>query len=197
MADAVRIECPCCGHALAVPDAVPEKGLFACAHCGMVIRNCEGSRAFRWAHVDPYVRRNGANRANLWGGLAGSLAWLPVLALVMLLTGKFKVEILLALAGPYLALLAVLRARRARTPAFVWSMELWAGLGAYLLYLHVLGLLMPDQMKVIYSGSGVLSGPGMVVSLGGTWLAVGLLGRAWYVRRAARLPQVAGTPPAV
>lgn len=195
MADAVRIECPCCGHALAVPAAVPEKGLFACAHCGMIIRNCEGSRAFRWAHVDPYVRRNGASRANMWGGLIGALAWLPVLVLVLLLTGKFDVRIVAALGVPYLALLAVLRARRARLPGIVWSMELWAGLGAYLLYLHVLGLLMPNQMKLVYTGSGALSGAGMLVGLGGTWLAVGLTGRTWYLRRAARLPQVAGTPP--
>jgi hypothetical protein len=74
-------------------------------------------------------------------------------------------------------------------------MELWAGLGAYLLYLHVLGLLMPNQMKLVYTGSGALSGAGMLVGLGGTWLAVGLAGRTWYLRRAARLPQVAGTPP--
>jgi hypothetical protein len=192
-----RIECPCCGHALAVPPEVRENALFACAHCGMVIRNCDGSRAFRWAHVDPHVRKHGASRANLWGGLLGALAWLPVLALVMLLTGRFDIRVLLALAGPYLALLAVLRGRRARTPAIVWSMELWAGLGAYLLYLHVLGLLMPNQMKLVYSGDMALSGPAMVVGLGGTWLAVGLLGRAWYRRRAARLPQATGTPPTV
>jgi hypothetical protein len=197
MDEPARIECPCCGHALAVPPDVREKALFACAHCGMVIRNCEGSRAFRWAHVDPYVRKNGTSRANLWGGLLGALAWLPVLALVMLLTGRFDVRILLALAGPYLALLAVLRARRPRLPAIVWSMELWAGLGAYLLYLHLLGLLMPDRMKVVYTGSAALSGPAMVLGLGGTWLAVGLAGRAWYRRRAARLPQATGTPPTV
>jgi len=197
MAEPVPIECPCCGHVLALPDTLRENALFACAHCGMVIRNCAGSRAFRWAHLDPYVRRNGASRANLWGGLLGALAWLPVLALVMLLTGRFDVRVLLVLAGPYLALLAVLRARRARTPAIVWCMELWAGLGAYLLYLHVLGLILPDRMKLVYSASGALSGPAMLVGLGGTWLALGILGRTWYRRRAARLPQVAGTPPAV
>jgi hypothetical protein len=195
MDEPARIECPCCGHALAVPPEVREHALFACGHCGMVIRNCEGSRAFRWADVDPYVRRNGASRANLWGGLIGALAWLPVLALVMLLKGGFDVRVLLALAGPYLVLLAVLRGRRARTPAIVWSMELWAGLGAYLLYLHVLGLILPSQMRLVSSGELSLSGPAMLVGLGSTWLAVGLGGRAWYRRRAARLPQAMGTPP--
>src|SRR5262245_8890387 len=88
MADATTLECPCCGHVLAVTPDVGENALAACAHCGMVIRNCTGSRAFRWSMVDPYVRRHGASKANLWGGLLGSLAWIPVLALVMAITGR-------------------------------------------------------------------------------------------------------------
>jgi len=178
---------------------VAENALFACAHCGMIIRNCTGSRAFRWAQVDPYVRRHGASRANLWGGLLGSLAWLPVLALVMAITGRFDILLLSALAVPYLALLAWLRARRARTPALIWSMDLWAGLGAYFVYLGVLHILLPQKMEVLFAVSGTPSGGPValltVMVLGGAWLVLGIIGRTWYRRRAERLPQLSGAPP--
>lgn len=194
MDEPARIECPCCGHALAVPADVRDNALFTCAHCGMIIRNCEGSRAFRWNLVDPYVRRHGASRANLWGGLIGSLAWLPALALAMAVGGTFDVGLLLLLAGPYLVLLAALRLRRPRTPAVVWGMELWAGLGAYILLLAALNLLRPELMTPVFGGSGRLA-PTAALALGALWLLMGVGGRAWYRRRAARLPQATGTPP--
>src|SRR5512134_299830 len=68
-----RVECLGCGHVLDLPPSVVEGGEFACAHCGLLMRNVEAARAFRWADVDPYVRRHGASRANLWGGLGGSV----------------------------------------------------------------------------------------------------------------------------
>jgi hypothetical protein len=198
MAD-TTIECPCCGHALAVSSEVAEDALFACAHCGMIVRNCTGSRAFRWALVDPYVRRYGTSRANLWGGLLGSLAWLPVLALVMAITGRFDILLLCALAVPYLALLAWLKARRARTPALIWSMDLWAGMGAYFLYLGVLHILLPERLEVLFAVSGTPAGGPValltVMVLGGAWLLLGIIGRTWYRRRAEGLPQLSGTPP--
>ena len=198
MADDDTLECPCCGHVLAVPADVKDDALVACAHCGMVIRNCVGSRAFRWALVDPYVRKNGASRANLWGGLLGALAWLPVLAVVMAVLGRFDVALLAALAVPYLALLAWLRARRARTPALVWSMDLWAGLGIYLLYLVLLHVVLPERLEVLFATSGAAGGGvGMLTALvlGVTWLAIGVAGHLWYRRRAAKLPQLSGTAP--
>jgi len=200
MAQATTLECPCCGHVLAVPADVAENALVACAHCGMVIRNCSGSRAFRWSIVDPYVRRHGASRANLWGGLLGSLAWVPVLAIVMAVTGRFDILVLSLLAVPYLALLVWLKARRPRTPALVWSMELWAGLGAYFLYLGVLHVVLPQRLEVLFAVSGTPSGGPValltLMVLGGVWLLLGLVGRGWYRRRAARLAQLSGTPPA-
>lgn len=195
MDEPARIECPCCGHALAVPPEVRENAHFACAHCSLMLRNAPGARAFRWEHVDPYVRRHGVSRANLWGGLLGSLAWLPALALAMALSGRFDVGALLLLAGPYLVLLAVMRKRRARTPAVAWSMELWAGLGAYILLLYAFHLVLPARMAVVFAEGGGSFGPPAALALGATWLLMGLGGRAWYRRRAARLPQASGTPP--
>jgi len=193
MAESPSLECPCCGHVLAVPAEVSDDALCACAHCGMVLRNCTGSRAFRWALVDPYVRRHGVSRANLWGGMLGALVWLPVLAIVMAVTGKFDIALLLALAGPYLILLAFMRKRRAATPALVWTMELWIGFGLYLLYLGLLHALLPQRLEVVFSAGGV--GMLTIFVLGGAWVAFGLCGRAWYRGRAARLPQLLGTPP--
>jgi|GEM_PF-4998608 len=188
------LECPCCGHALAVPSEVRERALCACAHCGFILRNCAGSRAFRWEHVDPYVRRHGASRANLWVGLLGSLLWLPALVVAMLVRGRFSLVAFMALAVPYLLLLVVLRARRARTPALVWAMELWMGLGSYLLYLAALRLVWLQTFGDILGLGGVT--PLAVVVLGTMWLLMGLAGRRWYRWRAARLPQLVGSAPA-
>ena len=61
---AVSVECQCCGHVLTLPTALRERAAFTCGHCGLVMRNVEATRAFRWAHVDPYVRAHGASRAS-------------------------------------------------------------------------------------------------------------------------------------
>jgi hypothetical protein len=188
------LECQGCGHVLAVPADLRDRALCACAHCGLILRNCAGSRAFRWAHVDPYVRRHGASRANLWGGLLGSLAWLPALAVSMALQQGFDLVALVILAVPYLLLLAVLRARRARSPAAVWMMELWAFLGAYLLYLAALGAAWPARFGGVFATGGLA--PHAVGVLGALWLALGLAGRGWYRWRAARLPRLSGMAPA-
>ncbi len=194
MSGTATLECPCCGHALAVPAGLRERALCTCAHCGLILRHGEGSRAFRWSQVDPYVRRHGVSRANLWGAYVGALAWLPALAVAMLIRGRFDLLALVVLALPYLLLLAVLRARRARTPAMVWVMELWAGLGAYLLYLSGLALVWTAALGDILVPGGVA--PLAVAVLGAVWLALGLAGRGWYRWRAARLPQLTGTAPA-
>ena len=199
MADATTLECPCCGHVLAVTPDVADNALVACAHCGMVLRNCVGSRAFRWSMVDPYVRRHGVSRANLWGGLLGSLVWLPVLAIVMAVTGRFDILLLCVLAVPYLLMLGWMKARRARTPPLIWSMELWAALGAYFLYLGLLHVLLPQRLEVLFAVSGTPTGGPValltIMVMGGAWLLFGLGGRAWYRRRALGLPQLSGTPP--
>ena len=193
-AGTATLDCPTCGHALVLPPEVRERALVACAHCGHIVRNCPGSRAFRWASLDPYVRRHGTSRHNLWGGLLGSLAWLPALAVAMAVRDRFSLVALVALTLPYLVLLAVLRFRRARTPPMVWTMELWMALGAYLLYLAALRLFWLQTFGDILGVGGVT--PLAVVVLGSMWLALGLAGRGWYRWRAARLPQLTGSAPA-
>ncbi|HEX5012380.1 MAG TPA: hypothetical protein VFY71_18470 [Planctomycetota bacterium] len=195
MADSATLECPGCGYVLARPPELGDNAWCSCGHCRLILRNDAAARAFRWELVDPYVRRNGASRANLWGGLLGAIAWLPALMICMALAGKFDVLLLVALAAPYLVLLAWLRMRRARTPMLVWMMEVWAGLGAYMLYLAGLHIVLPESSRVVFSFGGV--GPAAPTTLGILWLLVGLIGRAWYRRRAERLPQLYGQPPAV
>jgi len=194
MAESATLECQCCGYVLAVPADLKDKCWCSCGHCRMILRNDAAGRAFRWAYLDPYVRRNGASRANTWGGLLGAMAWLPALAAVMLIMGQFDVLLFSALAVPYLLLMAWMRVRRPRTPALVWMMDLWALLGTYLLYLAGLHIILPEKSRVVFSFGGV--GPAAATTLGAMWLLLGLGGRWWYGRRAARVPTLTGQPPA-
>ena len=129
-----RIDCQSCGRALEVPDGFPEAGDFACGHCGLWLRNVEAARRFRFADVDPYVRRHGASRFNLWGGIIGAALWLPILAGVLAWRGLLDAGFLAAIGLPYLALLAFLFRRRAGAAAVRFGAWTWTGLGLYLLY---------------------------------------------------------------
>ncbi len=189
-----RIECSCCGSVLSLPDSVPEGGELACARCHLVMLNVEATRRFRWAEVDPYVRRHGASRLNLWGGLGGASLWLPVLAVALAVNGRFDAPFVASLALPYLALLAVLARKRARTPAMVWIFSLWMGLGCYGLYVAALVALRPDWAALLSGASGA-SLPGVWWGFSGTALATGALGVALSLRKARRVPRIAGAPP--
>jgi hypothetical protein len=103
---------------------------------------------------------------------------------------------LLTLAVPYLALLALLFRRRGRTPAAVWLLHLWAGLGAYGLYLWMLFTVVPDWWR-LFDAVGGGQPPPVVLGIGGLgFIAFGVLGVVRYRRKAARLPQARGLPPA-
>lgn len=193
----IRIECLGCGHGLALPASIPEGGDFACAHCGLWMRNVEAARRFRWQDVDPYVRRHGASRANLWGGLAGAVLWLPILACVLAAQGRFDGLFLAALGVPYLALLAVFGVKRARTPGTVWQYWLWIGLGAYGLYVGTLLLLVPEWAPLLSGTSGVAMGPLELLGLGAIGVLVGTIGDAVHRRRVRAVPRISGTPPAI
>lgn len=192
----VRIECLGCGHVLVLPPSIPEGGDFACAHCGLQMRNVEAARRFRWRDADPYLRRHGASRANLWGGLGGAVVWLPILAGVLAAQGRFDGSFLAMLGLPYLALLAVLGLRRARTSGTVWQYGLWIGLGVYGLYVGALLVLRPGWASLLSGTSGVVMGPEVFLGLGTIALLGGSIGYALHRHRARAIPRITGMPPA-
>jgi hypothetical protein len=192
-----RIECLGCGHVLVLPASIPEGGEFACAHCGLRMRNVEAARRFRWQDVEPYVRRHGASRVNLWGGLGGAVLWLPILACVLGAQGRFDGLFLVLLGLPYLALLAVMGVKRARTPGTVWQHWLWVGLGLYGLYVGMLLVLEPGWTPLLSGTSGVAWGPPAYLGLGALGVLTGAIGVAVHRRRARAVPRVSGTPPAM
>lgn len=192
-----RVECLGCGHVLALPPSIAEGAEFACAHCGLVMMNVQAARTFRWRDVDPYVRRHGASRVNLWGGLGGAFVWVPVLAIVLAARGELDALFIAALALPYLALLAVLGTKRARTPASVWMHWLWVGLGAYCLYVGVLLVLVPRWEPLFAGTSGAPTGPLPMLGFGAVAVVVGAVGVLLYRRRQRSVPRISGTPPEV
>jgi hypothetical protein len=193
----IRIECLGCGHVLMLPASIPEGGDFACAHCGLWMRNVEAARRFRWQDVEPYVRHHGASRANLWGGLAGAALWLPLLACVLAVQGRLDGPFLAVLGLPYLALLAVFGAKRARIPGTVWQYWLWIGLGGYGLYVGTVLVLEPEWAPLLSGTSGVDMGPLGFFGLGAIGVLAGAIGVAVHRRRARKVPRISGTPPAI
>jgi hypothetical protein len=184
---ATVVECPGCGHRLVLPREVGEGAEFVCGHCTTALRNVPALRVFRWSDVDPYVRRHGASRANLWGGLAGAALWLPLLAAVQVVQHRLDPGFLAAVGLPYLALLVAAGRARARTPAPTWMGLVWLGLGAYLLLVSALlravpawGAQLPGLQLWVFGGTAAVTGAFLLVS---------------YRRRIARLPRVFGTPP--
>lgn len=186
------IDCQACGRALAVPDDFPEAGDFACGHCGLWMRNVEAARRFRFADLDPYVRRHGASRLNLWGGTIGAALWLPILAGVLAWRGMLDAGFLAAVGLPYCALLALLARLRAGAPAARFGAWTWAGLGAYCLYLFGLFRLVPGY-AARFGAASEAGGPAAPVGFFGLFgaaaVAAGLLADFLYRRRAARLPR--------
>jgi hypothetical protein len=160
------------------------------------MRNVAAARAFRWQDVDPYVRRHGASRANLWGGLGGAAIWLPILAIVLAVQGRFDAVFLAALGVPYLALLAVLGRKRARAPAMTWQYAMWAGVGAYGVYVGALVHLVPSWGPLLSGTTGV-DGSGAFLGFGAVALVVGVAGAAFHRRHVRRVPRISGTPPQV
>jgi predicted RNA-binding Zn-ribbon protein involved in translation (DUF1610 family) len=187
-----RIECSGCGSALQLPEGLKDGAAFTCPRCGLIARNVESVRRFRWSELEPFVRRRGVSRANFWGGLLGSLAWIPALVVVLLATDKFDIGLLLAVAGPYLVLLAVLLQRRGRTPAALWAAHQWVGFGLYVLYLFTIFSMFPNRAGVILDISGMnrsVIARWMLAVLGASAVAGGLL-VAWLYRvRARSLPR--------
>lgn len=152
----------------------------------------EALRAFRWASVDPYVRRHGVSRWNLWGGLLGSVLWIPAFGVVLALQGRFDAPFLAALTLPYGGLVLLAR-KRARTPAALWMGWVWACMGAYGIYVFGLIAAVPAWGALLSSAGGP---PRFFGTFGAIALAVGLFQTALYRRKVARAPRFRGAPPA-
>ena len=182
------IECSGCGTALQLPEGLANGAAFTCPACGLMARNVESVRRFRWSELDPFVRKHGVSRANFWGGLIGSVAWIPALVVVLLATDKFSIGLLLAVAGPYLVLLALLFHRRGRTPAALWSGHYWVGFGLYFLYLFTIFSMFPNWAGVILDISGMNRAVIMrwMLAVLGASAVVGGLAMAWLYRMRAR-----------
>ena len=79
----MSVDCQSCGWSLEVPVGVGEGREFACGHCGMLLRNVEATREFRWAAVDPFTRRHGTTRLRYYAGLVAGMAWVPAAAVAL------------------------------------------------------------------------------------------------------------------
>lgn len=184
----IRVECSCCGAPLRLPEGLAEGAPFACARCGQIARNVESVRRFRWAELEPFERKHGISRANYWGALIGSLAWIPALMIVLWATDQFDVGLLVTVAAPYLFLLAVLMQRRGKLPAGLWASQQWIGFGLYFLYLFALFSAFPKWAGVILDISGTnraVITRWMLLVLGASSVAGGVA-VAWLYRARAR-----------
>jgi len=192
-----RVECSGCGSPLQLPDGLAEGAAFTCSRCGNIARNVESIRRFRWAELDPYMQKHGVSRANLWGGLIGSLVWIPALVVVLVATDQFDIGLLAAVAAPYLILLAVLKQRRPRTPAMLWAAHQWVGFGLYFLYLFTIFSMFPRWAGVILDISGMNRSviTRWMLAVLGVSAIVGGLAVAWLYRaRARNLPRATVAP---
>ena len=192
-----RVECSGCGSSLQLPEGLKEGAAFACSKCGQIARNVESVRRFRWAELDPYVQKHGVSRANLWGGLIGSVVWIPALVIVLVATDQFDVGLLAAMAAPYLVLLAVLKQRRPRTPTTLWAAHQWVGFGLYFLYLFTLFSLFPKWAGVVLDISGMnraVITRWMLAVLGASAIAGGISVAWLYRARAKSVPRAIATP---
>jgi len=162
------VDCQSCGWCLEVPTGLVEGSEFACGHCGLLLRNVPATREFRWASLDPFVRRRGASRLGFSAAVIAGLAWIPIVAVAMIATHRVDAPFLAAVALPWCAIALWLALARAGIPRVRWYALAWLGLGAFVSYLAILvavrpqwrGLLgvgdNPDALTLVFT-SGVMA----------------------------------------
>lgn len=129
-----RVDCLACGASLLLPEDSEAGRSYVCPGCNAVLADGPALRSFRWESLPEDVRRHGASRANLAWALFGCLLWIPLALAAAWRAEAFDGIGIGLLIGPYLVLLALLVRRRPRRPALGFALEVWALLGAYLLW---------------------------------------------------------------
>lgn len=192
----MNVDCQSCGWSLEVPPVTGEGQEFACGHCGMLLRNVEPTREFRWANTDPFTRRHGAPRALYWLGIVGGLLWVPAAAVALGLRHRLDPLFIAATAAPWGTIVWWLAQGRAGTPKARWYVQLWIGVGAFAMYLAILVALVPPWRPLL----GVGDNPDalkLVFTSGVMAMMVGLAGASMYRWVLRRTPTARATPPSV
>jgi len=191
----MNVDCQSCGWSLEVPPAAGEGREFACGHCGLLLRNVDSTREFRWTSVDPFLRRHGATRLGLGVGILAGFLWLPAMAASLLLRQRFDPVFLAALGVPWGAIEYWLARRRPETPTARWYVFLWIGVGAFAMYVAILVAVIPAWRPLL----GVGDDPEalkLVFVTGVLAMMVGAAGASLYQWVLKRTPTARATPPA-
>jgi hypothetical protein len=190
----VNVDCQSCGSSLELPIGLGEGREFACSHCGLLLRNVEATREFRWADVDRFTRRHGTSRLRFWAGLFAGLAWLPAAAGALALRHRFVPAFVAALAVPWCAIVLWLARRRPSTPLARWYVLLWVGVGAFAIYVAMLVAIVPAWRPLLGIGEDP-EALKLVFVIGVLAMMVGAAGASLYAWLLKRTPSARATPP--
>ncbi|MGB8932341.1 MAG: hypothetical protein WCC48_13945 [Anaeromyxobacteraceae bacterium] len=190
----MNVDCQSCGWNLEVPPGTPEGREFACGHCGLLLRNEEPTRAFRWTSVDPFVRRHGATRLGLGAGLLAGFSVVPATAVSLLLRHRFDPLFLSAIAIPWCAIGLWLARRRVATPSIRWHVSLWIGAGAFATYVALVVAAVPAWQPLLGIGDDP-EALKLVFAIGVMALTVGVGVGSFYDWVLRRTPRARATPP--
>jgi len=191
----VNVDCQSCGWNLEVPFGTGEGREFACGHCGLLLRNVEPTREFRWSSVDPFSRRHGATPLRFWIGVLAGFLWIPALAASLLMRHRLDPVFLAALGVPWCAIEYWLARHRAGIPQVRWYVFLWIGIGAFATYVALLVAIVPPWRTLL----GIGENPDalkLVFVLGVLAMMVGAAGASAYAWLLRRTPIARATPPA-
>jgi predicted RNA-binding Zn-ribbon protein involved in translation (DUF1610 family) len=190
----MTVDCQSCGWNLEVPLGMPEGREFACGHCGLLLRNTEPTREFRWSEVDPFIRRHGATKLGLWVGLLAGFVWIPAMAATLLFRHRFDPVFLSALGVPWCAIEYWLARHRVETPSARWYIYLWLGVGVFAVYVALLVAFVPTWRPLLGLGENP-DALKLVFSLGMLAVMVGTAAASLYRWVLKRTPVARATPP--
>jgi predicted RNA-binding Zn-ribbon protein involved in translation (DUF1610 family) len=190
----MTVECQSCGWSLEVPLGTGEGREFACGHCGLLLRNEEPTREFRWNRLDPFTRNHGAPRLRFWVGVLAGFLWLPAIAASLLFRHAFDPVFLGALGVPWCAIEYWLARQRAGIPRARWYVYLWIGVGAFAMYVAIVVALIPSWRPLL----GIGENPDalkLVFAVGVLGMMVGAAAASLYGWVLKRTPIARASPP--